>query len=201
MSKDQGQWNGLKRLGRSFLIFVLLGGLPMDFAFAQRIPAAAPEDVGMSTERLAKVRPVILDGVEKRVFPGAVLTVVRKGRLVWNEAYGYNRWYPAEEKMRTDSIFDLASITKPVATATSLLLLVERGQIRLWDKVSDFVPEFTSFQDKSGRKGPDARIWHLLTHTSGLPAYTDAAEVEKKFGDSATREEPVSYTHLRAHET
>ncbi|MCJ7679309.1 MAG: beta-lactamase family protein [Candidatus Aminicenantes bacterium] len=185
--------NGFTRLSRPVVICLLTGVMLSVSALAQRIPAAAPEDVGMSTARLARVRPVILEGVEKRAFPGAVLVVVRKGRLVWKEAYGYSQWYPVEKKMETDFVFDLASITKPVATATSLLLLVEAGRIRLWDKVSDFVPEFTSFWSEDGRPGADARIWHLLTHTSGLPAYTAPAEIEKRFGTSCTREDLVRY--------
>ncbi|MFH2041992.1 MAG: serine hydrolase, partial [Acidobacteriota bacterium] len=178
-------------LSRPVVISLLTGALLTGSAAAQRIPAASPEDVGMSTARLAQVRPVILEGVEKRAFPGAVLVVVRKGRLVWKEAYGYSWWSPVEKKMEVNHVFDLASITKPVATSTSLLLLVERGRIRLWDKVSDFVPEFTAFTGKDGRPGADVRIWHLITHTSGLPAYTEGDEVEKRFGVSCTREELV----------
>ncbi|MBU1338973.1 MAG: beta-lactamase family protein [Acidobacteria bacterium] len=180
-------------LSRPVVISLLTGALLTGSAAAQRIPAASPEDVGMSTARLAQVRPVILEGVEKRAFPGAVLVVVRKGRLVWKEAYGYSWWSPVEKKMEVNHVFDLASITKPVATSTSLLLLVERGRIRLWDKVSDFVPEFTAFTGKDGRPGADVRIWHLITHTSGLPAYTEGDEVEKRFGVSCTREELVRY--------
>jgi CubicO group peptidase (beta-lactamase class C family) len=80
-------------------------------------------------------------------------------------------------------IFDLASVTKPVATATSIMLLVERGEIRLWDRVRVYVPEFSTWYGEKGRPGEEARLYNLLTHTSGLPPYTDAKEAAKKLGD------------------
>lgn len=63
------------------------------------------------------------------------------------------------------------------------MMLVEQGRIRLWDKVKNFVPEFAPYARKDGKAGEDAHLWHLLIHTSGLPPYTDAAEVAQKYGD------------------
>jgi CubicO group peptidase (beta-lactamase class C family) len=80
-------------------------------------------------------------------------------------------------------IFDLASVTKPVATATSVMILVERGAIRLWDRVRLYVPEFSTWYGEKGIAGEEARLYHLLTHTSGLPPYTDAKEAARKLGD------------------
>ena len=84
--------------------------------------------------------------------------------------------------MDVNMIFDMSSVTKPVATATSIMILVERGRIRLWDKVKDYVPEFTPYILEGGNPGEDARLWHLMTHTSGLQPYTDPKEVEGKYG-------------------
>jgi CubicO group peptidase (beta-lactamase class C family) len=84
--------------------------------------------------------------------------------------------------MRVDMLFDLASITKPVATATAIMQLLEEGRLRLWDPVSDFIPGFTSFIDQDGRSGPPIRIWHLLTHTSGLRAFIPNPEIEQFLG-------------------
>jgi CubicO group peptidase (beta-lactamase class C family) len=83
-------------------------------------------------------------------------------------------------------IFDLASVTKPVATATSIMLLVERGQIRLWDRVRVYVPEFSTWYGEKGIAGEEARLFNLLTHTSGLPPYTDPKEAARKIGDPCT---------------
>jgi CubicO group peptidase (beta-lactamase class C family) len=90
-------------------------------------------------------------------------------------------------------IFDMASITKPVATATSVMMLVEQGRFRLWDKVKDFVPEFVAFTDDEGKPGEDARLWHLLTHTAGLPPYTDAEGLRNKYGHPITLESMIGH--------
>jgi CubicO group peptidase (beta-lactamase class C family) len=89
--------------------------------------------------------------------------------------------------MAKDMIFDLASLTKPVATAPSIMILAEQGRLSLTEKVKDYVPEFEPYLDETGKPGEDARLWHLLTHTSGLPPYlssTDPAELEKMLGPS-----------------
>jgi len=82
-------------------------------------------------------------------------------------------------------------VTKPVATATSILILAERGQISLWDKVKAHVPEFAPYKDEWGIAAEDARIWNLLTHTSGLPPYTNADEAAKKLGTPCRTEDLV----------
>jgi len=144
---------------------------------------AEPESVGMDSTRLRSLDSLLREALERRAFPGAVLLVARKGRTVWRKAYGDKQWIPHPVPMQTSMIFDLASITKPVATATSAMILVERGRLSLWEKVRAFVPSFTAFKDASGKPGEDVRIWHLLTHTSGLPAYADAAELERTYGN------------------
>jgi CubicO group peptidase (beta-lactamase class C family) len=88
--------------------------------------------------------------------------------------------------MTADMIFDLASVTKPVATATSVMILVERGKVRLWDHVTEYVPDFLPYYHEKGIAGEEARLWHLLTHTSGLPPYTDAKEAAEKLGEPCT---------------
>jgi CubicO group peptidase (beta-lactamase class C family) len=73
------------------------------------------------------------------------------------------------------------------------MILVERGMLSLDERVKDYVPGFSAFTEGVGEPGDDARIWHLLTHTSGLPPYADAAEVEKRFGGPCTTEQLVGY--------
>ena len=166
-----------KLLMMLFLIFVF------NFqAFSQPLPIATPEEVGMSSSHLNQARTIIKAAISDKNIPGAVLSVIRKEKIVIREAFGCCQWIPTERKMEIDMIFDLASITKPVATATSIMILVEQGKIRLWDKVKEFIPEFSPYVDSTTSKIEDARLWHLLTHTSGLPPYTNAKEVEKKYG-------------------
>jgi len=147
----------------------------------------------MSSARLALVDDLINEAILRQDFPGAVLLVVRKGMTVWRKAYGQSQWIPEEAPMEVSKIFDMASITKPVATATSVMMLVEQGRFRLWDKVTDFIPEFVVYIDEEGHAGEDARLWHLLTHTSGLPPYTDADDLRDTYGYPITLESLVDH--------
>jgi CubicO group peptidase (beta-lactamase class C family) len=161
------------------LIFLFL----VSQIIAQPLPLTKPEDVGMSSIHLNLVKSIIKAAIESKDFPGATILVARKGKIVLRDAFGNCQWIPEERPMEINMIFDLASITKPVATATSIMILVEHGRIRLWDKVKDFVPNFVTYLDEKGNPGEDARIWHLLTHTSGLPPFINAKEVEAKYGN------------------
>jgi CubicO group peptidase (beta-lactamase class C family) len=94
--------------------------------------------------------------------PGCVVCVGRGGKIAWLKAYGNKRLQPFQEAMTTDTVFDLASLTKPIATATSIMQLVERGQLRLDQKVADLLPEF-------GLHGKEQiTVSDLLVHQSGL---------------------------------
>jgi uncharacterized protein YbbC (DUF1343 family)/CubicO group peptidase (beta-lactamase class C family) len=94
--------------------------------------------------------------------PGAVVIVGRRGRVVYRRAFGYRSLEPTRELMTVDTIFDLASLTKPIATATAVMRLVQHGQVRLNDPVVQYIPEF----DKLGKD--QITIRQLLTHYSGL---------------------------------
>src|ERR1041384_4558380 len=93
---------------------------------ANKTSEATPEAVGMSTERLARIDEAVLASIERKETPGAVVLVGRQGRIVYRKAFGDRAIWPKREKMTTDTIFDLASLTKIVATATSIMILVER---------------------------------------------------------------------------
>jgi CubicO group peptidase (beta-lactamase class C family) len=161
-------------------------------------PLEMPESVGMSSARLSRVDKIIREAIDRKDFPGAVILVVRKGKTVWRKAFGHSQWIPEPMPMDVSKIFDMASITKPVATATSIMMLVEQGKFRLWDKVTDFVPEFVPYTDEEGKPGEDARLWHLLTHTSGLPPYADAEDLKDKYGSPISLEFMVDHiAHLQ----
>jgi CubicO group peptidase (beta-lactamase class C family) len=152
------------------------------------LPAAKPGSVGMSSARLALLDELLSEAVARKDFPGAVLLVAHKGKVVYRRAFGLSQWVPEERPLTPDMIFDLASMTKPVATAASIMLLVERGRIRLWDRVRTFVPEFSIWYGEKGIPGEEARLYNLLTHTSGLPPYTDPKEAAQKLGNPCTTE-------------
>jgi serine-type D-Ala-D-Ala carboxypeptidase len=146
------------------------------------LPGGGAKDVGMDPDRLKRVSAIVREAIARKDFPGAVVIVQRKGKVVLREAFGDSQVVPDRRPMTADMIFDLASLTKPIATATAVMILAERGELSLYEKVKDFIPEFAPIVGPDGKPGDDIRLWHLMTHTSGLPPYTDAAEVEKKFG-------------------
>src|SRR5712692_3650315 len=108
---------------------------------AAQLPQSPAGAVGISAERLARMDGVIQQSIEKHELPGAVVLVARHGRVVWRKAYGARAVEPQREPMTTNTIFDLASLTKIVATATSIMILVERGEVRLSDQIVKFIPE------------------------------------------------------------
>ncbi len=101
-------------------------------------------------------------------FPGAVLLVGNSNKIVFQKAYGYRSLKPKHEKNDIDTIYDVASMTKVMATTPAIMKLVEEGMIRLYDSVHLIVDDFNTEEKR------DIRIWHLLTHTSGLPSYSEA---------------------------
>lgn len=162
-------------------------------AAAKTLPRSRPEKVGMSSQQLVRMDELLSAAVEEKNIPGAVVLVGRKGRIVYRKAFGESQRVPESRPMHVSTLFDLASITKPVVTATSIMILVEKGEIHLRDKVKSYIPEFAAFREEAGKPNKDARIWHLLTHTSGLPAYSEAEEVRQKHGDRCEMKELVDH--------
>ncbi len=105
------------------------------------------------------------EAVTQGVFPGAVVLVGRRDEVVFERAFGFRSLFPEKTLMQSDTIFDLASLTKVVATTTAVMLLVGEKKIRLDDRVNRFVPNFGVFGKHR------ITIRHLLTHCSGLPAW------------------------------
>jgi uncharacterized protein YbbC (DUF1343 family) len=137
------------------------------------LPTAAPTAVGMSPAQLAHLDEVIEAEIAKKQLPGAVVIVGRQGRIVWRRAYGNRAVEPQPENMTIETIFDLASLTKVVATATSVVILAERGRIRLGDPVSRYIPEF----GETGKK--NITVEQLLIHRSGLIADNDIKDYQQ----------------------
>lgn len=148
-----------------------------------------PAAVGMSAARLAEMDAVVAQSIARREMPGAVVLVGRRGRVVWRKAYGAREVEPAREQMTADTIFDLASLTKVVATATSIMILVERGQVRLNDSLTRYIPEFKD----EGRER--VTIEHLLTHRAGFAPDFDLAQQWSGYDEAIKR---LSFEKLRS---
>jgi len=149
-------------------------------ATAAPLPPAAPEDVGMSSQRLGRLDAAMQRAVDSGELPGAVVMISRAGKLAYAKAFG---WQDREKRipMREDSIFRLYSMTKPIASVAAMIL-VEEGRLGLQEPVSKYIPEFKNM--KVGIEATDAStgipgltlvdakrqitVQDLLRHTSGL---------------------------------
>jgi CubicO group peptidase (beta-lactamase class C family) len=137
---------------------------------ATRLPQASPADIDLDAAKLGQIDAAVAEGIEQGRLPGAVVLVVRQGKVAFRKAYGLRSKQPAEVPMTADTVFDLASLTKPVATATSVMILLEWGKLALTDRVSRHLPEF-------GQNGKDRiTVEQLLLHTSGLIADNPVAD-------------------------
>src|SRR5215831_3844115 len=126
------------------------------------LPVVAPEKAGFDPARLQHAYDLLQRWVKEDKLPAATLCVGRKGRLVEPRFFGRHKPEADAPPLRKDALFLVASITKPV-TVTAVMMLVERGELTLEDKVSAIVPRFR------GHGKEDIRVHHLMTHTSGLP--------------------------------
>ena len=106
---------------------------------------------------------IIEGGIAAKKFPGAIVIVGHNGNIVFHKAYGNRSLIPRPEIMKEDTIFDVASLTKVLATAPAVMQLYEQGRFLLNDPVSKYLPEFAA----NGKQ--DITIRQLLTHYSGLP--------------------------------
>ena len=154
------------RLGTKLLLVIVI----MAQSALGQLPLAKPESVAVSSLRLAQMDAVINAEIAQHHLPGAVVLVARKGRVIWDKSYGSRAVEPTREPMTVDTIFDLASLTKVVATATSIMILVERGKLRIADPVSLYIPEL------KGEGREHITIEELLTHRSGYPPDFDLRE-------------------------
>jgi len=144
------------------------GGGPRVPAKGDGLPVKTPRAVGMSAERLAKIDHVVQRGISAGGYPGSAVVVGRRGAAVWEKGFGRMTWGRESSPVVAErTIYDLASLTKVVATTTAVMILFDEGKIHLDDPVSQYVPEFAD-----GEKGA-VTIRHLLEHRSGLPAGRD----------------------------
>jgi uncharacterized protein YbbC (DUF1343 family) len=130
--------------------------------------AAPPEAVLVASASLpeAAIDAAVEEAIANQSLPGAVVVIGRHDRILLRRAYGYRELEPSLATMTLDTLFDLASLTKPIATATSIMVLVERGGVALEDPLVKYVPECGT-----GGKG-EITLRHLLLHVAGLPAVT-----------------------------
>jgi CubicO group peptidase (beta-lactamase class C family) len=158
------------------IILVLLGIFVLNlFAIAQDLPAAKPESVGLSSDRLERIASSVQRNIDDKRISGAVTLVVRHGKVVWFKAQGMAD-REAAKPMPTDAMFRICSMTKPI-TSVAVMMLYEEGKFLLDDPVSKYLPEFKNpkvlVKPASGATytipaTKEITIRDLLRHTSGI---------------------------------
>lgn len=161
------------------VLLCMLGTQPVA---AQPLPRVAPEQVGISSRHLQYADQAIRRSIQEDGIPGAVLAVVRQGKMAYLKAYGNRSVYPDTVPMTTDAIFDIASCSKSMSTAICVHILAERGQLRMLDAVNRYLPGFRDWTDADSGETQTIRIADLLTHTSGLPPYAPVDKLVKQSG-------------------
>jgi CubicO group peptidase (beta-lactamase class C family) len=166
-----------KRHALSVIILSAIMTLPLAAQAADPLPRAKPEDVGMSSQRLALIAKTVNAEIARDQLPGAVLMIARRGRLAYAEIFGY-RDKAAGAPMQADAIFNIASMTKPM-TAVAALQLYEQGRLLMDDPLAKYFPKFANMQvavmdekkESIVNRVPAARkitVQDLFRHTSGL---------------------------------
>ena len=155
---------------------VLLGFLFIGLTvFAQDLPAAKPETVGLSSDRLDRIATVVQRDIDDKRIAGAVTLVVRRGHVAWFKAQGMSD-REASKPMPTDALFRICSMSKPI-TSVAVMMLYEEGKFLLDDPVSKYLPEFKDpkvlVKPASGPRytipaTKEITIRDLLRHTSGI---------------------------------
>ena len=152
-----------------------LSALLVSQSLAASLPTSRPEEAGLSGDRLKRIHDVIQAHLDAKDFAGAVTLVMRKGKVVHFEAHGLMD-LESNKPMRTDTLFRMASMTKPM-TAVSVLMLMEEGKLVLSDPVSKFIPEF---------KNPKVAVWNLPNDPKGAGYHLVPADREITLKDLLT---------------
>jgi CubicO group peptidase (beta-lactamase class C family) len=154
---------------------MLVCGLLVTAGFAQDLPTAKPESVGLSSERLERIGAAVQHNIDNERIAGAVTLVMRQGRVAWLKSQGMMD-REARKPMRPDAIFRICSMTKPI-TSVAVMMLYEEGFFQLEDPISKYLPEFKNMKvlvkPQSGEPytvpaTKEITVRDLLRHTSGI---------------------------------
>lgn len=191
------------------LLVLLVGAWPLA---AQELPVTEPGAVGLSADRLDRLTRVLERQVDDGLLPGAVVLVAREGKVAYLKAHGMKD-RETGQPMRANTIFRIASMTKPITTV-AVMMLYEEGRFRLSDPIADYIPAFEDVRVLADSADPSlpieeqatvpadrpVTIRHLLTHTSGLAyqwnpvlgqAYAEAGITHGLVGDENTLAEDI----------
>lgn len=153
-----------------------------------RLGYSFPERMGFDASKLAKVDQLVQDGLDSLMYPGAQVLIARKGKVIYNKGFG-KPTYESKEKVTTDHMYDLASMTKILATLPMLMKMEEEDKIALNNTFSDLVPEYATTELKN------VTVLKALSHYGRLPAwiafYVSTLDKKRKPSEEFYRNEPL----------
>ena len=130
-----------------------------------KLSSASPESVGMKSVELSAIEPLIQSSIAQKIFPGCQVLVARKGKIVYEKNFGKLSYDVNSQQVNSNTVYDLASVTKVTATLQSLMLLYDQKKLNLDEKASYYLPEL------KGTNKENVIIRDLLWHQAGLVAY------------------------------
>ncbi|MBT8300747.1 MAG: serine hydrolase [Maribacter sp.] len=154
----------------------------------KRLGYSIPERVGFSSKKLAVVDTLVKDGLDSLMYPGAQVLIARRGKVIYNKGFG-RPTYTSEEKVTPEHIYDLASITKILATLPVIMKMEELGKIALNDTFQDLIPEYSETALKN------VTVLKALSHYGRLPAwiafYVSTLDKKRKPSSEFYRDKPL----------
>lgn len=160
-------------------------------AITPPVPQGTPEDAGFNVPKLQMADVLVRKAVCDDGIPGAALAVGRNGVVALRTAHGRAAMRPEKREMTCETLFDLASLTKPIATATAVAILLDKGKLQLDDPIARYLPPFAAAGGDKAR----FTIRHLLTHATGMPAgmpFTEGHTTIRQFVEEIANVELVN---------
>ncbi|HQR44236.1 MAG TPA: serine hydrolase domain-containing protein, partial [Gemmatales bacterium] len=156
-------------------LFCIVALLVVGFA------SAAPQHALTTPALASELQAAVHQAIQAKQIPGAVILVLHQGQVLHHAAYGHRALVPQAEPMTTDTLFDMASMTKPIATVTCIMKLYEQGKLQLTDKASQHLPSF------QGHGKEAITIAQLLLHVGGLIADNAQEDFEHGYEEALRR--------------
>ncbi|MCJ7465393.1 MAG: serine hydrolase [Maribacter sp.] len=160
----------------------------VQIASLMRLGYSIPERVGMSSAQLARVDALVQDGLDSLMFPGAEVLIARKGKVIYNKGFG-KPTYESDDKITPDYIYDLASLTKVLATLPIIMKMEENGKIALNETFEEMIPEYSNSELKN------VTVLKALSHYGRLPSwiafYVDTLDKDRKPSEEFYRNTPT----------
>ena len=175
------------------LLFLAFSGSAVDLAAeSPRVAVATPESVGIDGSQFDQIQGAVEESIEANKIPGCVVLITHRGKTVYHRAFGHRQLEPSKLPMEKDTVFDMASLTKPVATGTSVMLLAEQGKLGIDDRYGKHIEVF----NQSGKEA--VTVFQMLTHQAGfvpdspLREYADSEQIWPNLWKLGLRYEPTT---------